>query len=81
MGLIKLNRTFFSIARPDPTDPEQKLLSQRGLADGVFGGKKRRECYVGNLAHNKAPCQIDALYGWNVVDVCSNKSRATAADT
>ena len=40
--------------RPDPTDPDQKLLSQRGLMDSVLGGKKRRECYVGNLPQNKA---------------------------
>lgn len=39
--------------RPDPTDPDQKLLSQRGLMDSVLGGKKRRECYVGNLPQNK----------------------------
>lgn len=40
--------------RPDPSDPDQKLLSQRGLMDSVAGGKKRRECYVGNLPQNKA---------------------------
>eukprot|EP00913_Durusdinium_trenchii_P006928 g6517.t1 len=40
--------------RPDPTDPEQKFLSQRGLAESLLpGGKKRRECYVGNLPQNK----------------------------
>lgn len=44
----------FSDTRPDPTDPDQKLLSQRGLMDSFLGGKKRRECYVGNLPQNKA---------------------------
>ncbi|CAK9107952.1 Hypothetical protein SCF082_LOCUS50223 [Durusdinium trenchii] len=44
----------FRSAGPDPTDPEQKFLSQRGLAESLLpGGKKRRECYVGNLPQNK----------------------------
>lgn len=45
---------FSACVRPDPSDPDQKLLSQRGLMDSVAGGKKRRECYVGNLPQNKA---------------------------
>lgn len=45
---------FSACVRPDPSDPDQKLLSQRGLMDSVAGGKKRGECYVGNLPQNKA---------------------------